>query len=43
MWIENGVEKIDEHVATKENETYKITCGDEPMMKTIVLQRADTK
>lgn len=43
IWTENGVEKTDVHVASKENETYKITCGDEPMMKTIILQRADTK
>jgi hypothetical protein len=43
VWTENGVEKTDVHVASKENETYKITCGEEPMMKTIILQRADTK
>ncbi|MCW8131148.1 MAG: hypothetical protein KIS92_12435 [Planctomycetota bacterium] len=40
-WEENGQEKKDEHVATRQNETYTIDCPARPVMKSIVLERAD--
>lgn len=42
-WDEAGVEKKDVHVADKAQDVYKVTCTEEPTMKSIVLQRADTK
>ena len=40
LWEEGGIEKRDVHVARKPQETYTITCGSAPEMKSIVLELA---
>ena len=40
-WEEGGIEKTDEHVATKPNETYTITCESNPLMKSLIVELAD--
>ncbi|HUW56110.1 MAG TPA: hypothetical protein VMZ92_05705 [Planctomycetota bacterium] len=41
LWEEDGVEKKDEHVATKASEVYTITCGKKPLMKSLVVELAE--
>ncbi|MCZ7648566.1 MAG: hypothetical protein M5U26_25450 [Planctomycetota bacterium] len=41
LWEENGQAKQDVHVAKEPNETWKISCGAKPLMKSIVLERAE--
>ncbi len=41
VWEEGGVEKRHEHVATKPQETYTITCGDAPVMKALTVELAE--
>jgi hypothetical protein len=41
VWEENGAEKRDERVMKAETETYTIRCEGKPVMKSIVLERAD--
>jgi hypothetical protein len=38
-WEENGTVKEDVHMATKPDDTWKITCGAKPLMKSIVVER----
>jgi hypothetical protein len=38
IWEENGQAKQDVHVAKQPQDTYTITCGAKPLMKTIVLE-----
>jgi hypothetical protein len=40
LWEEGGLEKQDVHVAKQTEETYQITCGSAPVMKSIVLELA---
>ncbi|MBA2480811.1 MAG: RNA polymerase sigma factor [Planctomycetes bacterium] len=39
-WDESGQEKTDVHIATKAEDTYKITCGAKTTMKSIALELA---
>jgi len=41
VWEENGAEKKDVHVATKENESYTIDCAMKPVMKSLVVELAN--
>jgi hypothetical protein len=41
VWEEGGQEKRDVHVAKAAAETYTITCGAKPLMKSIVLELAE--
>ncbi|MBE3069033.1 MAG: hypothetical protein IMZ66_02230, partial [Planctomycetes bacterium] len=41
VWEEAGVEKRDVHVASKPEETYKITCGTTPEMKSLIVELAE--
>jgi hypothetical protein len=41
VWEEGGVEKRDEHVASKPEETYTISCAAKPVLKRFVVERAD--
>ncbi|MCK4298078.1 MAG: hypothetical protein KAX80_01020 [Planctomycetes bacterium] len=41
VWEEGGVEKQHEHMATKPQETYTITCGDAPVMRTFTVELAE--
>ncbi len=41
VWTENGVEKHSTRVARARNETYRITCGKSPLMKTLAVELAD--
>lgn len=41
VWEENGKEKRDVHVASKPEDAYTIRCDSKPLMKTIVLERAE--
>jgi hypothetical protein len=43
VWEENGQEKRDVHVAKSASETYAITCAGAPLMKSIILEQAETK
>ena len=38
VWEEGGVEKRDVHIARKPEETYAITCGDAPVMRSLIVQ-----
>ncbi len=38
VWEENGEEKRDVHVARRPEETYTITCGDAPVMRSLIVQ-----
>jgi len=40
LWQEGGVEKKDVHVAKTAEETYTITCGATPVMKSMILELA---
>ncbi len=40
VWDEGGVEKRDEHIATKPTETYIIQCAAKPVMKSLVVELA---
>ena len=37
VWEEGGVEKRDVHIARKPEETYTITCGDAPVMRSLIV------
>ncbi|MFB3890762.1 MAG: hypothetical protein ACE15C_01935 [Phycisphaerae bacterium] len=39
-WEEGGIPKTDEHVARSADETWKITCNEKPVMKSITLELA---
>ena len=41
VWQEKGAVKRHVHVAKTRQETYQITCGDAPLMKSITLELAD--
>ena len=41
VWTENDVEKRHTHVAEQPAETYEITCGGSPLMKSLVVELAD--
>ena len=41
QWEEGGIEKRDVHVAKAPQETYTITCGEKPVMKSITLELAE--
>jgi hypothetical protein len=41
VWEEGGVEKRDVHVASQPEETYKITCGENPLMKSLIVELAE--
>jgi hypothetical protein len=41
VWDENGTEKTDVHLATKENETYSIECAAKPTMKSLIVELGD--
>lgn len=41
VWQEKGAEKRHIHVAKTPQETYRITCGDSPVMKSIIFELAD--
>ena len=41
VWEEGGAEKRDVHVAKSAEDTYTITCGPKPLMKSIVLELAE--
>ncbi|MBI3831893.1 MAG: hypothetical protein HY291_20390 [Planctomycetes bacterium] len=41
VWDENGVEKRQAFIAKQENESWTIHCGAKPLMKSIVLERAE--
>jgi len=41
VWEEGDVEKRDVHVARSPEETYTITCGPEPRMKSLIVELAD--
>ena len=41
VWEEGSVEKRDVHVASQPEETYKITCGENPLMKSLIVELAD--
>jgi len=41
VWEENGQERKDVHVARAAEETYTLRCAARPLMKSIVLERAD--
>jgi len=41
IWTEGGAQKRHVHVAKKPNETYRITCGKTPLMKTLIVELAD--
>lgn len=38
VWDENGVEKTDVHLATKDSETYTIDCAAKPTMKSLIVE-----
>ena len=40
IWDESGVEKKDEHVAMTAEDTWKITCTEKPVMKSIAMELA---
>jgi len=40
VWEEGGAEKRDVHVASQPEETYKITCGQQPVMKSLIVELA---
>ncbi|MFB3890761.1 MAG: hypothetical protein ACE15C_01930 [Phycisphaerae bacterium] len=40
VWDEDGQEKKDEHVARTAQDTWKITCGAKPVMKSIIMELA---
>ena len=40
-WMQDGQEKRDEHIASKEEETYKIVCDAKPTMKSISMELAE--
>ncbi|MFB3892821.1 MAG: hypothetical protein ACE15C_12440 [Phycisphaerae bacterium] len=40
LWEEGGLEKKDEHVASKADETWTIKCETKPLMKSIILELA---
>ena len=41
VWQEGGQEKKDVHVAKAAQETYKITCAEKPVMKSLVVELAE--
>jgi hypothetical protein len=41
VWEENGVEKRDVHVASTAEESYVIRCAERPLLKQLVVERAD--
>ena len=41
VWDENGTEKRDVHVAKAANETYTIACATRPLLKSLIVERAD--
>jgi hypothetical protein len=41
VWEEGGAPKTDVHVAATPGETYKITCGKAPLMKSLILEVAE--
>lgn len=40
VWDENGLEKRDEHIAAKPEETYRIACAAKPAMKSVTMEVA---
>jgi hypothetical protein len=41
VWDENGAEKRHVHVAKQADETYSIECAERPMMKSLIVERAE--
>ena len=41
VWTENDAEKRHTHVAKQPAETYEITCGGSPLMKSLIVELAD--
>jgi len=41
IWSEAGVEKRDVHVARSANESYTITCAEKPLLKSLIVERAE--
>jgi hypothetical protein len=41
VWQEGGAAKTDVHVAATPSETYKITCGKDPLMKSLIVELAE--
>ncbi len=41
VWTENGSEKRDSHVIGVESETYTIHCAQKPLLKSLIVERAD--
>jgi len=41
VWEENGAEKRDVHIAKQANETYTITCATKPLLKSLIVERAE--
>jgi len=41
VWEEGGVAKQNVHLATKPEETYTITCGEKPVMKSLTVELAE--
>ncbi len=41
VWLENGVEKRDVHVAQSPSETYAIHCDAKPVMRSLITELAD--
>jgi hypothetical protein len=41
VWAENGQERRDTHIAQSASETYTITCAEKPLLKSLIVERAD--
>jgi hypothetical protein len=41
VWDENGAERRDVHVSQAANETYAIECATKPVLKSLIVERAD--